>query len=147
ADAEARFRAVLDEKPDNGAARIALGAALEAQNKLAEARAQYDRVATQDPKYPGVVERQARLAARQGRKSEAATLFDEALKQGVPTRALRRGAAGLFAARDVGRRDDARKLAEAVIADDDRSVPAHLLLARVQLDAGHPEEALPLARR
>ena len=84
-DAEARFRAALEKEPEAGNARVDLGAALEAQNKLDEARAQYDQVANEDPKYPGILERQARLAARQGRKSDAARLFDQALKQGVPT--------------------------------------------------------------
>ena len=146
-EAEARFRAVLDKKPEARAARIALGAALEAQNKLDEARAQYDQVASEDGKYPGVLERQARLAARQGRKAEAVKLFDEALKQGVPTQSLRLAAAALYLDPTVGRRDDARKLAEGILTEDERSAPAHLLLARVQFEAGHPEEALPEARR
>lgn len=147
ADAEARFRAALDKKPDERAARVDLGAALEAQNKLDDARAQYEQVAQEDPKYPGILERQARLAVRQNRKDDAVRLFDEALKQGVPTQSLRLAAGALFLDPIVGRRDDARKLAEAVVAEDERSAPAHMLLARAQLDAGHPEEALPEARR
>jgi tetratricopeptide (TPR) repeat protein len=147
ADAEARFRAALDKKPEARNARVDLGAALEAQNKLDDARAQYDQVAKEDPKYPGILERQARLAARQNRKSDAAKLFDDALKQGVPTQSLRLAAGALYLDPAVDRRDDARKLAEAVINEDDRSAPAHLLLARIQLEAGHPEEALPEARR
>ena len=147
ADAEARFRAALDKKPEARNARVDLGAALEAQNKLDEARAQYDQIANEDPKYPGILERQARLAVRQNRKSDAAKLFDEALKQGVPTQSLRLAAGALFLDPAVDRRDDARKLAEAVVNEDERSAPAHLLLARTQLEAGHPEEALPEARR
>jgi len=147
ADAEARFRAALDKKPDARNARVDLGAALEAQNKLDEARAQYDQVAKEDAKYPGILERQARLAVRQDRKADAAKLFDEALKQGVPTQSLRLAAGALFLDPAVDRRDDARKLAEAVVNEDERSAPAHLLLARAQLEAGHPEEALPEARR
>ena len=147
ADAEARFRAALDKKPDDHNARVDLGAALEAENKLDEARAQYEQVASADPKFPGILERQARLAVRQNRKTDAAKLYDEALKEGVPTQSLRLGAAALFLDPAIGRRDDARKLAEAVVNDDERSAPAHMLLARAQLDAGHPEEALPEARR
>ncbi|HEX9104745.1 MAG TPA: tetratricopeptide repeat protein, partial [Polyangia bacterium] len=147
ADAEARFRAALDKKPDERSARVDLGAALEAENKLDEARAQYDQVAKEDPKYPGILERQARLAARQNRRSDAARLFDAALAQGVPTQALRLAAGALFLDPTIGRRDDARKLAEAVINEDERSAAAHLLLARAQLEAQHPEEALPEARR
>jgi tetratricopeptide (TPR) repeat protein len=147
ADAEARFRAALDKTPAAHHARVDLGAALEAENKLDEARAQYDQVANEDAKYPGILERQARLAVKQGRKSDAAKLFDEALKQGVPTTGLRLAAGTLFLDPAVARRDDARKLAEAVINDDDRSAQAHLLLARAQLQGGHPEEALPEARR
>jgi predicted Zn finger-like uncharacterized protein len=146
-DAEARFRAALDKKPDARGARIDLGAALEAQNKLDEARAQYDQVANEDPKYPGILERQARVAVRQNRKADAAKLFDAALKQGVPTSALRLAAGALYLDPAIARRDDARKLAEAVIADDERSAGGHLLLARTQLEGGHPEEALPEARR
>lgn len=147
ADAEARFRAALDKKPDDHNARVDLGAALEAENKLDEARAQYDQVAAADAKYPGILERQARLAVRQNRKADAAKRFDEALKQGVPTQSLRLGAAALFLDPAIGRRDDARKLAEAVVNEDERSAPAHMLLARAQMDGGHPEEALPEARR
>jgi predicted Zn finger-like uncharacterized protein len=146
-DAEARFRAVLEKKPDVRAARIDLGAALEAQNKLDEAKAQYDQVATEDPKFPGVLERQARLAARQNRKADATRLFDEALKQGVPTQSLRLAAGALFLDPAVGRGDDARKLAESVLAQDDRSALAHLLMARAHIEANHPDEALPEARR
>lgn len=147
ADAEARFRAALEKKPDARNARVDLGAALEAQSKLDDARAQYDQVATEDGKYPGILERQARLAVRQNRKTDAAKLFDEALKQGVPTQSLRLAAGALFLDPTIDRRDDARKLAEAVINEDERSAPAHLLLARTQLEGGHPEEALPEARR
>jgi predicted Zn finger-like uncharacterized protein len=147
ADAEARFRAALDKKPEARNARVDFGAALEAQNKIDDARAQYDQVANEEPKYPGILERQARLAVRQGRKADAAKLFDVALKQGVPTQGLRLAAGALFLDPVIGRRDDARTLAEAVINDDERSAPAHLLLARTQLEGGHPEEALPEARR
>ncbi|HXU72213.1 MAG TPA: tetratricopeptide repeat protein [Polyangia bacterium] len=147
ADAEARFRAALDKKPDARNARVDLGAALEAQNKLDDARAQYDQVASEDAKYPGVLERQARLAVKQGRKSDAVKLFDEALKQGVPTQSLRLAAGALFLDPTIDRRDDARKLGEAVINDDERSAAGHLLIARSQLEGGHPEEALPEARR
>jgi predicted Zn finger-like uncharacterized protein len=146
-DAEARFRAALDKKAGVRGARIDLGAALEAQNKLDEARAQYDQVATEDPKYPGILERQARVAVRQNRKADAAKLFDAALKQGVPTQGLRIAAGVLYLDPVIGRREDARKLAEDVLKDDDRSATAHLLLARTQLESGHPEEALPEARR
>ncbi|HEX6835484.1 MAG TPA: tetratricopeptide repeat protein, partial [Polyangia bacterium] len=147
ADAEARFRAALDKKPDDHNARVDLGAALEAENKLDDARAQYDQVAAADAKYPGILERQARLAVRQNRKTDAAKLFDEALTQGVPTQSLRLGAAALFLDPAIDRRDDARKLAEAVVNEDERSATAHMLLARAQMDGGHPEEALPEARR
>jgi predicted Zn finger-like uncharacterized protein len=147
ADAEARFRAALEKQPDARNARVDLGAALEAQNKLDDARAQYDQVAKEDPKYPGILERQAKIAVRQNRKTDAAALFDAALKQGVPTQSLRLAAGALFLDPTIGRRDDARKLAEAVINEDERSAPAHMLMARASLEAGHPEEALPEARR
>ncbi|MDB4970678.1 MAG: Tetratricopeptide 2 repeat protein [Myxococcales bacterium] len=146
-DAEARFRAALEKNPEARAARIDLGAALEAQNKLDEARAQYDRVAGEDAKFPGLLERQARLAVRQNRKADAAKLFDEALKQGVPTQSLRLAAGAFYLDPTIARPDDARKLAESVIKEDERSAQAHLLLARMQLEAGRPEEALPEARR
>jgi tetratricopeptide (TPR) repeat protein len=147
ADAEARFRSALDKKPDARNARVDLGAALEAQNKLDEARAEYDKVAAEDAKYPGILERQAKLAVKQGRKDDAAKLFDEALKTGTPTQSLRLAAGNLFLDPAIGRRDDARKLGEAVVADDERSAAAHLLIAKTQLENGHPEEALPEARR
>jgi tetratricopeptide (TPR) repeat protein len=93
------------------------------------------------------MERKARLAVRQGRKAEASKLFDEALKQGVPTQSLRLAAGAFFLDPAVNRVDDARKLADSVASEDERSSLAHLLLARVHLAGGHPEEALPEARR
>ncbi len=147
ADAEARFRAALDKKPEARNARVDLGAALEAQNKLDDARAQYDQVAKEDAKYPGILERQARLAVKQGRKSEASQLFDDALKQGVPTQSLRLAAGNLFLDPTIDRIADARKLGDAVVNDDERSAAGHLLIARTQIESGHPEEALPEARR
>ncbi|HEY2746446.1 MAG TPA: tetratricopeptide repeat protein, partial [Polyangia bacterium] len=147
ADAEARFRAALDKKPEARNARVDLGAALEAENKLADARAQYDQVAKEDPKYPGILERQARLAVKEGRKADAARIFDDALKQGVPTQSLRLAAGNLFLDPTIDRAADARKLGDAVVNDDERSAAGHLLIARTQIAGGHPEEALPEARR
>jgi predicted Zn finger-like uncharacterized protein len=145
-EAEARFRSAL-EKTDAPATRMALGGALEAEGKLDEARAQYEGVRAKDAKYPGVTERLARLAVKEGRKSDAAQLFDVALKEGVPPEALRLAAAALFLDPAIDRRDDARKLAESVVSEDERSAAGHLLIARVQLAGGHAEEALPEARR
>jgi predicted Zn finger-like uncharacterized protein len=146
-DAETRYRAALAQKPEARPARMALGAALEAQNKLDDAHAEYEHVAKDDPHYPGVTERLAKLAAKQGHKTEAAQLFDNALKEGVPTQALRLAAAQLFLDPAINRRDDALKLAESVTKEDDRSAQGHLLIARAQLEANHPDDALPEARR
>ena len=131
ADAEARFRAALDKKPDARNARVDLGAALEAQNKLDEARAQYDQVADEEPKYPGILERQARLAVQagaQGRGGQAVRRGAQDGRADAVAAPRRRRSSVLDPA--IGRRDDARKLAEAVVADDERSAAAHLLIAR-----------------
>jgi predicted Zn finger-like uncharacterized protein len=146
-EAETRYRMALGKTPEARPARMALGAALEAQNKLDDARAEYARVAKDDPQYPGVTERLARLAAKQGHKTEAAQLFDNALKEGVPTQALRLAAAQLFLDPAINRRDDALKLAESVTREDDRSAQGHLLVARAHLEANHFDDALPEARR
>jgi tetratricopeptide (TPR) repeat protein len=144
-EAEAQFRAVVEQHPDAHSARVDLGLALELQGKLADAEAAYHAVADKAPKFPGLSERLARLAVKEGKKDEAAKLFAQALADGVPTPGLRLAAGEL--ALEQGRLDDARKLAEAVIKEDDRSSPAHLLLARALLDGNHPEDALPEARR
>ena len=146
-EAETRYRTALGKTPEARPARMALGAALEAQNKLDDAHAEYVRVAKDDPQYPGVTERLARLAAKQGHKTEAAQLFDNALKEGVPTQALRLAAAQLFLDPAINRRDDALKLAESVTREDDRSAQGHLLVARAHLEANHFDDALPEARR
>jgi tetratricopeptide (TPR) repeat protein len=104
-------------------------------------------VAKEDPKYPGILERQARLAVKEGRKADAARIFDDALKQGVPTQSLRLAAGNLFLDPTIDRAADARKLGDAVVNDDERSAAGHLLIARTQIAGGHPEEALPEARR
>jgi predicted Zn finger-like uncharacterized protein len=144
-EAEQRFRAALGKKPELTAARMDLGLALEAQNKLAEAKAEYDKI---DAKYPGVTERQARLAVKQGRKSDAAALFTQALSEGTPTAALRLAAGTLDLDPAVGPKlDEARKLAESVLAEDERSALGHLLLAQAEFAQGKVEDALPEARR
>jgi Tfp pilus assembly protein PilF len=84
AEAEKRFRAALAAKPDARGFRLALAGALEAEGKLDEAKAEYTRLQKEDAKYPGVTERLARLALKEGHKAEAAQLFDAALKEGVP---------------------------------------------------------------
>jgi len=144
-DAEARFRAALEGHADFIPARMALGAALEAQDKLDDAAREYDGVALKQADYPGLLERQAALAARQGRRDLAWTLYQKALGQGVPTAFLKLQAATL--ALDLDKLDDARKLAGEVVRDDDRSAVGHLLLARAFLAKASPEEALSEARR
>ncbi|HEX4458235.1 MAG TPA: tetratricopeptide repeat protein, partial [Polyangia bacterium] len=47
-EAEMRYRAALSKQPDARPARMALGAALEAENKLDDARAEYEHVAKDD---------------------------------------------------------------------------------------------------
>src|SRR5205823_4849657 len=42
---------------------------------------------------------------------------------------------------------DARKLADSVVSEDDRSAPGHLLLAEALYAQGKTEDALPEARR
>ncbi len=102
-------------------------------------------MAAKSPDWPGLAERQARLALKQGHRDEAWDLYQKALKQGLPTQSLRLQAASL--ALETQRVPEARKLAESVLLEDDRSPPAHLLLARVQLVAGRADDALIEARR
>jgi predicted Zn finger-like uncharacterized protein len=144
-EAESRFRAALDKSPARLATRMDLGVALEQQGKLDEAKAEYLAVEKAAPGFPGLAERRARLADKQGDKQGAWALFQTALAQGVPTQALRLAAGDL--ALELGHLDDAHGLGEAVLKEDDRSAGAHLLLARALLAAKKPEEALPEARR
>jgi tetratricopeptide (TPR) repeat protein len=144
-EAEQRFRAALATKAELTAARMDLGLALEAQNKLDDAKAEYEKV---DAKYPGATERLGRLAVKQGRKSDADQLFTRALAEGTPTAALRVAAGTLDLDPTLGPKlDDARKLAESVIGEDERSAPGHLLLAEALFAQGKTEDALPEARR
>src|SRR5581483_4567764 len=72
-------------------------------------------------------------------------LYQKALSQGVPTAFLKLQVASL--ALEMNKADDARKLAEEVVKDDDRNAMAHLTLARAMLAKHQPEEALAESRR
>jgi len=145
ADAEARFRAALAKRPDLQLARMELGASLEAEDKPADAAIEYEAVAKAEPDYPGLAERQARLAVKQGKRDQAWELYQKALKAGVPTHAVRLAAAAL--ALDTARVNESLELAASVVKEDERSAPGHLALARAQLALRRPEDALVEARR
>jgi predicted Zn finger-like uncharacterized protein len=144
ADAAERFNAALAKKPDLQPARMDLALALENQGKLDEAQAELEKV---DAKYPGLTARKAELAARQGHKDDAYKLYAQALAEGTPTAALRLAAGQLDLDPAIAKPDEARKLAESIISDDDRSPAGHLLLATMLFQTGRFEDALPEARR
>lgn len=144
-DAEARYRTVLAKTPDDARARMGLAIALEAQEKLDEARAELDKLAKAATKTPGVNERLGRIAKRQGKFDEANRLFDAAMQEGVPTTALKLEAADLaLMVKDL---DRAQTLAEAVAREDEKSARPHLLLARIHLEKSRFDDALMSARR
>ena len=148
AEAETRFRAVLDDSKsgtDPLPLWLGLGESLEAQNKLDEAMKIYAEALKLAPSSPMFVEREARVALRSNQLADAKRLFDQALKLGNPTIPLRLAAAELAILQH--RLDDARALAESVVKDDDRSAVGTLVLAKVELQSGHPEDAIGLARR
>ncbi len=150
ADAEERFRKVLDGKSQVTAAEriplwLGLGQALEAQNKLDDAMKVYDEAQTADPKSVIVTEKRANLASTQNKPELAKKLFDEALAGPSPSTALRISAAD--ASIKASRFAEARRLLDAALKDDERSALGNLLLARVEEAEGHPDEALGLARR
>ncbi|MEO6952968.1 MAG: tetratricopeptide repeat protein [Polyangia bacterium] len=148
AEAEARFRAVLDDNKSGGdllPVWLGLGESLEAQNKLDEAKKVYAEALKLAPSSPMFIEREARVAVRSSQLDEGKRLFDEALKLGNPTAPLRLAAAELAITQH--RLDDARALSESVVKDDDRSAVGTLVLAKVELESGHPEDAIVLARR
>ena len=144
-EAEARFRVALAKAPEANGPRLSLGLAFEMQNKLDEAARAYDDLAVRAPNYPGLAERQARLTARQGRIKEAEPMFDAALGQGMPTRSLRLEAASVKL--ELGKYDEARKLAETVAREDERSALAQLLIARSEYELKRLDEALMAGRR
>lgn len=144
-DAEARYRTVLAKTPEDARARMGLAIALEAQEKLDEARAELDKLAKAATKTPGVNERLGRIAKRQGKFDEANRLFDAAMQEGVPTTALKLEAADLAVmVKDL---DRAQTLAEAVAREDEKSARPHLLLARIHLEKNRYDDALMSARR
>ena len=124
---------------------LGLGDALEAENKLDDATKVYDDAQVADPKSAVLLEKRARLAARQDKPDVAKKLYEEALALPQPSTALRLGAAEL--AMKSARLVDARKLLDSVLKDDERSAWGSLLLARVEVAEGHPEDAMVLARR
>ena len=148
AEAETRFRAVLVDAKVGGdllPVWLGLGESLEAQDKLEEAKKVYAEALKVAPTSALFIEREARVSVRQNQLEEARRLFDQALKLGTPTTSLRLAAADLAITQH--RLDEARSLAESVVKDDDRSAQGNLVLAKVELETGHPEDAIGLARR
>ncbi len=145
-DAETQYRAALAVDAAQYRTMLSLGAALEAQNKLDDAQATYEAVRAKGTNVPGATEALARLLDKRGHSQDAWLLFRTALAEGPnPSSSLRMAAATTAYA--TKRFDDAQKLVDSVLKEDDRNIAALILGAKLSLESNHADDGLVLARR
>ncbi|HET7825420.1 MAG TPA: adventurous gliding motility TPR repeat lipoprotein GltE, partial [Anaeromyxobacter sp.] len=133
---ERKWRAVLDEA-DVAEARFNLGVALEAQGKLEDARAEYERARSLKPGLRQAVVNLGVLLERQGDLRGAAAAYQDAMRDFPDDAVSRERLAVLY--RQAGQLDEAWRLAREALVREPRSIAAqkvlvHVALARNDLD-------------
>jgi tetratricopeptide (TPR) repeat protein len=133
---ERKWRAVLDEG-DVAEARFNLGVALEAQGKLDDARAEYERARSLKPGLRQAAVNLGVLLERQGDLRGAAAAYQDAMRDFPDDAVSRERLAVLY--RQAGQLDEAWRLAREALVREPRSVAAqkvlvHVALARNDLD-------------
>ncbi len=127
--AEEIFQKVLESDPKSMSARLGVAAALEAQGKLAEAKASLESSLKASPQTLGLRERLAQVCVKMGEKNEALTRYQEEIQAGHATPAL-----GLDVARlalDLGKIELVQSEAKKVLDESPRNAEAAYLMARV----------------
>ena len=154
ARAEQLLRALIDEAPDYFAAQLALAECLAAtvscglavrRERIDEALAQLDRLATDAPRMPGLWAETAHLLDCAWRFDEAAALHERALASSPLDAATHYYRGWHLLATDRPR--EAVQALEQALRLNPFSVYMAILLARALATAGEPEAALARARR
>ena len=143
--AEDVFRKALQTDPKSARARMGVAAALQAQDKLKEAKTYLEETLKEMPDTPGLRERLAAVCLDLGQKDEALTRYQEELNTGRVTPTLRLALARL--ALDLGKLELAQSEAKKVQDEYPRTAEASYLLARVHETRGELGTALAEYRR
>ncbi len=143
--AEEVFRKALQTEPKSARARMGVAAALQAQDKLTEAKAYLEETLKEMPDTLGLRERLATVFLALGQKDEALARYQEELNTGRVTPSLRLALARL--ALDLGKVELAQSEAKKVQDENPRNAEAAYLLARVHEARGELGGALAEYRR
>jgi tetratricopeptide (TPR) repeat protein len=143
--AEEVFRKALRGDPTSAQARLGVAAALQAQDKLTEAKTYLEETLKEMPATLGLRELLATVCLALGQKDEAMVRYQEELKTGRVTPTLRLALARL--ALDLGKIDLAQSEAKKVQDENPRNGEAAYLLARVHEARGELGAALAEYRR
>ena len=127
--AEEIFEKALENNPQSMSARLGVAAALEAQGKLAEAKASLESTLKASPETLGLRERLAQVFLKLGEKDEALARYQEEIQAGHATPTLRLAVARL--ALDLGKMELVQSEAKKVLDESPRSAEAAYFMARV----------------
>jgi tetratricopeptide (TPR) repeat protein len=141
---ERKWRAVLDES-DVAEARFNLGVALEAQGRLDDARAEYERARALKPGLRQAVVNLGVLLEKQGDVRGAAATYQEVMRDFPEDAVSRERLAVLY--RQAGQLDEAWRLAREALVREPRSVAAQKVLVHVALARGDLDLAKLVAMR
>jgi Flp pilus assembly protein TadD len=125
---ERKWRAVLDAG-ELGEARFNLGVALEAQGKLGEARAEYERARQAKPSLRQAAVNLGVLLEKQGDPSAAAATYQQAARDFPEDAVSRERLAALY--RAAGQTEDAGRAAREALVRDPQSATAYKVLGQV----------------
>jgi tetratricopeptide (TPR) repeat protein len=141
---EKKWRAVLDAA-DVAEVHHNLGVALEAQGRLGEARAEYDRARTVKPSLRQAAVNLGVLLEKQGDVTGASAVYAQCVRDFPEDAVARARLAALYLG--TGQLDDAWRLAREALVRDPRSVGAYRVLARVALQKNDLDLAKLIALR
>jgi tetratricopeptide (TPR) repeat protein len=127
--AEEVFQKALESDPKSMSARLGVAASLEAQGKLAEAKASLESTLKASPETLGLRERLAQVCLKLGEKDEAMARYQEEIQAGHPTPTLRLAVARL--ALDLGKLELVQSETKKIFDDFPRNADAAYLMARV----------------
>ena len=127
--AEEIFQKALEADAHSISARLGIAAALEAQGKLAEAKASLESTLKFSPETLGLRERLAQVCLKLGNKDEALARYQEEIQAGHASPALRLAVARL--ALDLGKIELVQSETKKVFDESPRSAEAAFYMARV----------------
>ncbi|MBN2575061.1 MAG: tetratricopeptide repeat protein [Deltaproteobacteria bacterium] len=139
------FERALDGNPKSVAARLGIAAALQAQDKLEEAKVSLERTLKDFPETLGLRERLAEVCLRLGQKAEALAHYQAEIQAGHPSVPIRLAVARL--ALDMDKVALAQSEVKKVFDQSPRNAEAAYYMARIHESRGENGQALTEYRR